>query len=234
MFDTLVAWLTDYPYAGVALVFLICGLGFPLPEELVLISAGYVCFKDWAQFPLMIATSVAAILVGDLVPFFLGHTFGTRLLRLRPLRILISKRRLSKFDRWFRRRGDLVIFFARFVTGLRIVAYFTAGTMKMKYWRFLVLDLVGIVIVAPTLIWIGYRFGNIIDDAIAKVQQVERGILVGSVVVVALAAGIYWIRQRRTRGSQTAPSDTFVGPPARSDAEAAQESGATDTNTAEQ
>ena len=45
MFDQLVQAISDYPYIGVALVFLLCGLGFPLPEELVLLAGGYICFK---------------------------------------------------------------------------------------------------------------------------------------------------------------------------------------------
>ena len=42
MFDQIVAALNENPYLGVALVFLLCGLGFPLPEEIVLLAAGYV------------------------------------------------------------------------------------------------------------------------------------------------------------------------------------------------
>ena len=51
MFDSIVQTIADYPYLGVVLFFLICGLGFPLPEELVLIAGGYICakFPDKAQ-----------------------------------------------------------------------------------------------------------------------------------------------------------------------------------------
>lgn len=212
MFDWLVETFTNYPYLGVAVVFLICGLGFPLPEEIVLITAGYVCFKNLAELPPMIAASAAAILAGDVLPFFLGRTFGARLLRLRPLRMLINKRRLAKFDGWFRRRGDLVIFFARFITGLRLVAYFTAGTMRMPYRRFIMLDLIGIALVVPLLIWLGYSGGNVIDEAIAGVQRVERGILVGAGASVLLVGGWHWLRQHRRRLRLAGPSETFVGP----------------------
>ncbi len=213
MFDWLVDAFTAYPYLGVAVAFFFCSIGLPLPEELVLIAAGYVCFRGWAEWPWMMSASAGAILLGDLLPFFLGKTFGTRLLRLRPLRLLVNKRRLSRFDRWFRRRGDLVIFFARFIAGLRVVAYFTAGTMRMSYRRFLTLDLLGIALVVPTFIWIGYRFGHIIDDAIERVTQVERGIQIAVVVSIALAVLLYWVRSHR-RNAQIAGrrSETYVEP----------------------
>ncbi len=45
MFDQIVLWLEQYPHLGVAAVFLLCGMGLPLPEEIVLLAAGYVCAK---------------------------------------------------------------------------------------------------------------------------------------------------------------------------------------------
>jgi membrane protein DedA with SNARE-associated domain len=214
MFDWLVQTITDHPYLGVAAVFLVCGLGFPLPEEIVLVAAGYVCFKNWAALPPMITASAVAILAGDLFSFVLGRTFGPRLLRLRPLRVLINKRRLSTFDRWFRKRGDLVIFFARFVTGLRMVAYFTAGTMRMPYRRFITLDLIGIAVVVPLFIWLGYSCGNFIDEAIAGVQRAERGVLIAAGAAALLALLWFWLvsRRRRLRQATAAPSETFVRP----------------------
>jgi membrane protein DedA with SNARE-associated domain len=213
MFDWLVETFTNYPYAGVAVVFLLCGLGLPLPEEIVLVSAGYVCFKGLANPYWMMAASAGAILLGDLLPYLGGRIFGAKLLRIRPLRMLVNKRRLAMFDRWFRRRGDLVIFFARFVAGLRVVAYFTAGTMRMSWRRFMALDLLGIALVAPLLVWVGARFGSIIDEAILLVQRVETGLL-----ITALAGGCavglwWWLRHRaRRRRLLEGPSETFVGP----------------------
>ena len=117
MFDQIVAAIAEYPYLGVVLVFLLCGIGLPLPEEIGLLAAGYVCakFPEHATLPWMMFWCAAAILTGDLIPFVLGRVFGVRLLRLRWLRLFVTKQRLAVFDRWFRRRGDLVIVIARFL-----------------------------------------------------------------------------------------------------------------------
>ncbi len=42
MFDQIVEIIKQYPYVGVAAVFLLCGLGLPLPEEFVLLAGGAV------------------------------------------------------------------------------------------------------------------------------------------------------------------------------------------------
>lgn len=212
MFDNLVDWLAAYPYLAVALVFLVCGVGLPLPEEITLIAAGYVCatVPDKAQLPLMMAVCGGSILMGDLIPFLLGRVFGIRLLRLRWMRFLITKRRLAKFDVWFRRRGDLVIFIARFLAGIRVVAFFTAGTMKMPLRRFLAFDFIGIALIVPLLTWVGFRFHEVIDGAIARVQSVERGLL--WTVLGVLAIGLLWFwRRQRAQGAPTA-GESFVEP----------------------
>lgn len=213
MFDWLVETFTLYPYLGVAIVFLLCGLGLPLPEEIVLVAAGYVCFKGFAAPGWMIGACAGSILVGDAVPFSLGRLFGPRLLRLRPLRMIVNRRRLAKLDLWFRRRGDLAVFFARFVPGLRVVAYFTAGTLRMRVVRFLVLDIAGIALVCPPLVFVGYHFGDVIDSAILMVQRVERGLLWGVVAAVVVLAVGWSLRQRKKqRELIRTPAETYVGP----------------------
>ena len=212
MVDWLLEFFTSYPYLGVTAIFLLCGLGFPLPEEIVLFTAGYVCFKGFADLPWMMLTCAGAILAGDLVPFFLGRTFGTRLLRLRPLRVFVTTSRLATFDRWFRRRGDLVIFIARFVTGLRIVAYFAAGTMKMTYRRFIILDLLGIGVVVPAVVFFGKSAGTYVDSAIDWLQAAERWILIGIIVAAVLTSLIIWLRKRRKNQASEGPSEAYVAP----------------------
>jgi len=215
MFDQVVIFLEQYPYVGVAAVFLLCGVGLPLPEEIVLLAGGYVCatWPERATLHWMMVWCAGAILAGDLLPFVLGRVFGARLLRLRWMRILVTKQRLAMFDRWFRRRGDMVILIARFIAGLRVVAFFTAGTMKMPWRRFLLLDGLGIALIVPLLTWLGYHSASFIDDMIANVKRVERGILwaiVGGVLVLGLW---FWLwRRRRSLRRERRLGETFVQP----------------------
>lgn len=213
MFDQIVQALVDFPYLGVALLFLLCGLGLPLPEELVLLAAGYICGRQQAVLHWMMLWCAGAILLGDLLPFVLGRVFGARLLRLRWMRLLINKQRLAMFDRWFRRRGDLVILIARFLAGIRVVAFFTAGTMKMSWTRFLLLDGLGITLIVPLLTYLGFQSTGFIDDLVAKIQSFERG-LQWAILATAIALVVwFWLwRRRRQRLRSKAPRETFVAP----------------------
>lgn len=211
----LIQIISDYPYIGVAAVFLLCGIGLPLPEEIVLLVAGYVCAQlpDRAELVPMMGWCASAILVGDMIPFLLGRIFGVRLLRLRWLRYFITKQRLATFDRWFRRRGDMVIVISRFLAGLRMVAFFTAGAMKMRWSRFLFLDGLGIVLMVPLLVWLGFTSAGLIEEMITTVQKVERGLLWGAIAgSLLLAAGLWWWRRRRQQRERSEMKEAFVQP----------------------
>jgi membrane protein DedA with SNARE-associated domain len=214
MFEELVEAIKAYPYIGAAVLFVLCGLGFPLPEELVLLAGGYVCYNwpERANLPVMMGWCAGAILVGDLIPCVLGRVFGVRLLRLRWLRHLITKQRLAKFDGWFRKRGDLVILIARFLPGIRVVAFFTAGTMKMPWRRFLFLDGLGIALIVPLLTWLGYHSATFIDRMVALVERAERGILWGALTAIVLGGAWFWLWRRRHRKQPQQPTEAFVQP----------------------
>lgn len=216
MFDQIVALIAQYPYFSVATLFVLCGLGLPLPEEIILLAAGYVCatFPEHAELPLMMAWSGGAILTGDLLPYLLGRIFGVRLLRLRWLRYVVTRQRLARFDRWFRRRGDWVVFIARFIPGIRVVAFFTGGTMKMPWQRFLLLDALGIAMTVPLLSWLGFHSAGVIEEVIATVKRVERGILWAALGGGALLAALLWLRHRRRQRllRLTRPTEAIVRP----------------------
>lgn len=214
-FDAIIQLVTDYPYVTVATVFLLCGVGLPMPEEIMLIFAGYATYKSDGEvsLPVMMVVCGASILAGDLIPFYLGKTFGTRLLRLRLLRYWATKDRLVVFNRWFSRHGDYVILIARFVAGFRVIAFFTAGTMKMSSRRFIALDGSGIAIIVPPVTWLAYHFGDKIDWLMAKAKEVEKGILTGAVVALVIGASLVWFRRRRRRNRQVGqPVTVEIGP----------------------
>jgi membrane protein DedA with SNARE-associated domain len=215
MFDWLVATFSSHPYIGVSLVFLACGLGLPLPEEIVLLFAGFVCHRGLADPQTMMAVCAGAILLGDVIPFALGRTYGPRLLRIRVMRLLITPERLARFDRWFRRRGELVVLISRFIAGIRMVSFFTAGTMRMSWTKFLGLDLAGILPIAIGLVWVGSHYGETIEAVIGRVQQVERGILIAAVSSAAVIGVWYWLRWRRRQQLLVGgPAETYVEPSA--------------------
>src|SRR5207247_3358063 len=115
-----------------------CGRGVPLAEDAPRISGGFLVARN-GSLPLMIATGLAGILIGDTIIFRAGQTYGEKLLDTRLGRH-ISGERVQRIIHLFEKHGPKFIMTARFVPGLRAVTYFVAGTTGVQYWKFILYD----------------------------------------------------------------------------------------------
>lgn len=200
-------------YLGPWLVLMLCGLGAPLPEEAALIPAGVMLAnpENHLSFLHMTLVCTSAILLGDSLPFVLGKRYGLSILKLRWVSKVLHPERFAAFERRFSEHGNWAIFTCRFLPGLRIPGYFIAGTLKMSYLRFLLLDSAGVLISVPTSIfaakWVTERFG----EAQAKKSVHEFMLWVALAVVVAVVAFV-WVRSVRRRRA-AARASTLSGTP---------------------
>ena len=188
-----------FHYWGPFTLLMLCGLGAPLPEEFALIPSGIMVARGNVEYwPVTLVCSFA-ILLGDSIPFLLGRRYGLSVLRLRWVAKVLHPERFAKFERRFAEHGNWAIFTCRFLPGLRIPGYFLAGTMKMSYARFLLLDGLGVLISVPTSIyaayWITLKLGE------AKAEERVHQFLVGLMITVLVAAA-GWLLYRYWRGRQ--------------------------------
>src|SRR5690606_33249443 len=104
------------PYVVIWGVLLLSGFGLPIPEDLPLILAGYLCgiepaYADpWIMFP----GCYLAIIGADLVVFVLGRRYGHHVPRLPLLRRFLTESRLAKTEAKLHQHGGKFIFMARF------------------------------------------------------------------------------------------------------------------------
>ena len=164
--------LTDYVseligrfhYMAPFTILLLCGLGLPLPEEVALVGAGFLLYQQKVEFPAITAVCSAAILLGDSIPYWLGRNWGIAALKSPIISKVLHPERFATLERRFSAHGNWVVFSCRFMPGLRIPAYFVAGTLRMGFPRFLLLDVLGVAISVPASIWLGRIFGGSIDE----------------------------------------------------------------------
>ncbi len=107
-----------------------CGLGVPLPEDVPLITGGWLVGRN-GSLPLMIVTGLAGILIGDTLIFRAGQIYGEKLLDTRLGRHIPGER-VQRTIAAFDRHGPKFIMAARFVPGLRAVTYFVAGRRAFR------------------------------------------------------------------------------------------------------
>jgi membrane protein DedA with SNARE-associated domain len=187
-------------YVALFLVLVVCGVGIPVPEDVPLITAGFLCYSGDMKLGPAIAISMVAVLIGDTLIYFIGYHWGLSILTHPIIRRFLPESRLERVRRYFNRYGDRTIFFARFIVGLRAATFWAAGTLKVKYSKFLFFDGLAALLSVPAFILVGWYFGDDIEKAMHLLDRIEFVLLV--VAVVAIGGFVYWEIKRR-KGDST-------------------------------
>ena len=188
-------FFTRFKYIAPFTVLLLCGVGLPLPEEITLIGSGLLLHRGEVEFFEITLVCSVAILLGDSVPFWLGRHFGMSALQHRFVRRILHPERLAKLEARFLEHGNWATFACRFFAGVRIPGYFLAGTMRMSYPRFLLLDSLGVLISVPISIYLGKVFGSSMDQLERKLGDLH--LILGFLLVTLLFVLVWRSRVRR-------------------------------------
>jgi membrane protein DedA with SNARE-associated domain len=207
------SWNVDHRaaiFAVIVGVLFISGFGVPLPEDIPLTLAGFTTtvqanFElDAARLFTTFLIVLIPILLGDLIAYGLGRRFGLGLReRVGVLRRLLPPRRLSRVHAWFARYGAFAVFLGRQVTGLRFVAFFTAGAMRVPLPKFVAFDSLGCAVSVPIWLTLGAlasRHGQAWLHG--ATGNVSRSILLVVVVVIAAFALVALVRNGREKAER--------------------------------
>lgn len=169
-FNYLINSLSAYPYLVVLIGFLAITVMLPIPEELVLMTGGYLSVQlgglNW--IPTIIA-GVFGVIITDLIPFILAKKYGYKILK----RKLISDRILKFVNKY----GALSAFVVRFIPGgVRNPTFLVCGLSGVKTNRFFIAVSIGAIITSQISFWLGYFFSDKIDFFISKIKIAGEGV----------------------------------------------------------
>jgi membrane-associated protein len=195
-----------------AIVFVETGLlvGFCLPGDSLLVTAGLVCAQAGWSLPLLLLTLSAAAVVGDSLGYYIGYRTGPRIFN-REQSLLFHKDHLLKAQQFYERHGGKTIVLARFMPIIRTFAPVVAGVGKMDYRRFLFYNVLGGVGWVFSMILFGYWLPGMINPLVQwlfgasfEVQDhIEKVVIV--VVLVSVAPGfVAWLRHRGNKADRNA------------------------------
>jgi membrane protein DedA with SNARE-associated domain len=200
LLERLITIFAENGYIAVFIALMICGAGLPLPEDITLVAGGVIAGLGYANVHAMFALAMFGVLLGDMGIFMLGHHYGDRILKWRFVARVLTPERYARVQDKFDRYGNRMLFFARFLPGMRTTIYLTAGTThRVSLLRFLVIDTLAALISVPFWVYLGF-FGA--DNHEWLVKWVRRGqsslwVLVGIVLLTVLV--LWWRHRRRVR-----------------------------------
>ena len=181
---------------AISLSLFIGAIGFPIPENPVLMGGGYAIFTQMSPPLISIVFWFLAILLGDCILFAISHWFFTRPKLAAFLKRTFSEKRLLSYQESFDSLGGWTLFLARFTYGIRAVAYIAAGAARYPWKKFLLVDGFSVAIQVAIFVGIGYFAGEKVEWAQATSEKIVLllAVIAFASILITWAASVFMRR----------------------------------------
>lgn len=180
-------------FLGLALEY----LGLPIPGESILLVGGLLAGQGYLRLNVALPLALVAVVAADSVWFWLGRRRGSGVVRTVCRFTRNSSRCVSRVERTYQRLGLASILFGKFLPGIRQLIPALAGTFRVPYPLFCLLDVVGTSAWVLVFWMVGRTLGGMppwnLSPAVLAVAAV-------SLAVVGVAGWRIWPRRRGRQG----------------------------------
>jgi membrane protein DedA with SNARE-associated domain len=192
--NQILSLIGQYGYLVVFFGVMLESSGVPLPGETILIASGVLAEQGYLGLGNVIVFGILAAVIGDQIGYWVGRKGGRPFVVRWGRYALITPKRLSHAEWFFKRHGGKAVFLARFVAGLRVFGALVAGISGMHWRTFLFYNTLGGACWATTAVLVGYFLGGSLD-LLERWAGRASGLLF---ILLALALALYvayrWIK----------------------------------------
>ncbi len=195
--------IASWGYLGIFVCVFVGNLGIPVPEETVVLTAGFLAGRQLLDVRLVYIVVILSAIAGDSSGYLIGRTGGQKLLdRLGKMFSFVRHRR-ERFESFFHAHGNKAVFMARFITGLRFMAGPMAGAAGMRFSRFLRWNVMGAICWCTLMVSGGWVVGDELDRIVRVVPAAgyARSWMGVAVTLLILFFAIFLWRERHPASS---------------------------------
>ena len=177
-----------------------------LPEELSLLTAGFLSGSGRKPLWMCLATGYFGVVSADTLTWAIGRRFG-----LHPqgwAARMVGPDRVERIERFYRRWGPWAVVICRQIPGMRTPAFFFAGASGFPLARFLAYEMSAALLTVGLYVTLGHVFAEDFHALTAQVSNL-RSVIMGVVFAAGLGALVWTLVRRR----QTRRSAEQGGPP---------------------
>jgi len=188
-------------YIAIIVLVILGNMGVPLPEETVLVLAGYLVWQGDLRLPIVLVIGILSAVAGDNIGYQFGRRFGQGAIDRYGVWVLGNRKRLESMRGFVTRYGPMGVFVARFLPGIRFMAGPLAGATGLRPLPFLVANVFGAAVYVPLSVAIGYAVGYGLGDYVHRLERAA-GDLARLVLTVAILAALALMGWRATRAAR--------------------------------
>lgn len=180
MDQQILEWFANYAYqplivyAAIFGFMFICSLGVPIPEEVIIISAGLVGHMSLnpAQYPppypgapgvnphTLAIVCFLSVIITDYFIFSMGNLFGKQIMRSERFQKHFTDEKMERIRGWVKKYGFWAPSIFRFIPGVRFPGHLMCGALGVSKWTFLATDGLAALISVPTQVYLVSFYGE--------------------------------------------------------------------------
>ncbi len=191
----------QFPYVGLFVLLVLGVIGFPFPEDAILILCGFLIASGAVKPAPALIVVASGMLMTDYFLYYVGRKYGRKVVAHRRFRKIISARREVRLEKIFRRWGILVILLGRHLVGLRSQIFLVAGILRMPRARFVLADAVSSLVTLTIMVGAGYWGGSTLDLIKKDMEEAKIALLV-LIAIIAVALLIWFVAVRKLRSDE--------------------------------
>ena len=196
-------------WGGVVVLMAIESTAIPLPSEVIMPLAGWRLVLDRGHGIgyVFLAGFWGAVgsLIGSLVEYYVARAGGRPFIEKYGKYVLITQKDLERADRWFQTRGELTVFIARMIPGVRGFISIPAGIARMNVTRFSIFTFIGALPWTLGMAWGGLLLGENYDS-IRDVSKPFDIPIIGTVSIIVI--WVVWHRIKEVRAESSASNSS--------------------------
>jgi len=190
------AIVMQFPYQGLFCLLILGSIGFPFPEDAILLSCGFLISRRIVMPIPAFLVVYTGIIIGDFIIYSFGRKYGRAVVTHKRFRKLIHPEKLCSLERRFAKFGALSILLGRQIIGVRAQTMIAAGVLRMPLRTFLLTDAFASFLTVSIMVSLGYTGMKGLTNHSLTVQ------LEYLLIIVLLATAFYfvrWLRSKRRR-----------------------------------
>ncbi|OGZ33466.1 MAG: hypothetical protein A2Y98_02995 [Candidatus Portnoybacteria bacterium RBG_19FT_COMBO_36_7] len=180
----LIDFITKYGYLAVFSLIFVQELGVPnpVPNEVILLFAGYLASIRVLSFPLILAAGISADFIGTTILYGVFYFFGDQIIKHAPRWLPVEK--IESIKQKVAKRGGWGVFFGRLLPYLRGYASVAAGLLKIPPKKFLTSVIVSAIIWSGGYVIAGRLLGEQWEKLASKLNIWEILAIVGGAIIL--------------------------------------------------
>lgn len=181
----IIAQVSSLSYLGIFILALLANFVVPVPEEVILLSIGYVLGMGKLSWVGVLVIVFAGLFISDMVLYELSYR-GNRFV------VLIYEKYFSKLvpftEQFIRTHIRKIVVVSRFLVQLRFLSPFFAGYTKMDRRKYMLFDSLALIVYVPLYLFIGFYFRNRFEDIVSGIGEFKNILLI--LIALVLLFGI--------------------------------------------